>query len=92
MGIFTPRKAGERPVPGCCGYCQSREIKEHCPNSVVPGANCPWVRCRKCGAISGYAKTNAEYRATHGHAGLEWRLVYTKGQRDGYTPDGARPG
>jgi hypothetical protein len=36
--------------PGCCHRCESRTVKPHCEKNE----GCTWVRCVKCGAVSGY--------------------------------------
>lgn len=52
MGKLEP---GNDPIPArgnpsCCARCESRSIKKHCDGG--PG-HCSWMRCSKCGAVSG---------------------------------------
>jgi hypothetical protein len=65
--------APERPVPRCCGYCQSRDVKQHCDGKTV---YCSMVTCTKCGAVSSYTRAMPKDRQADGRT---WRLIYTKG-------------
>jgi hypothetical protein len=71
-----------RPIPRCCGYCQSRDIEPHCPpEGATQFANCFWLRCRKCKASTGYTRALRKGQEPNG---LTWRLVHTTGVRVGY--------
>lgn len=43
-----------RNQPSKCHCCGVDNVKPHCDSAT---ANCDWIKCRSCGAVSGYIFT-----------------------------------